>query len=113
MATIKLERTGLVTVSAQINGQPLGRPANLMVEAAQLQSLFLISPSPLQTRAGVLSVLYQQLLSVAGRLAKGHKTASACPLFKDALRSKQQLYSQAFFSALLFQKGLQQKTPRS
>lgn len=47
-----VEKVGLISMSALINGQPLGQPTTLRVVAAELHSLFLISQSPLHTRAG-------------------------------------------------------------
>ena len=53
-APISLEKIGLVSISAQISGQPLGLPVTLRVLAAELHSLELISPQNPQVIAGDL-----------------------------------------------------------
>lgn len=49
---MSLAKVGLVSISAQINGQPLGLPVTLRVLPAPLHSLELASPQNPRTIAG-------------------------------------------------------------
>lgn len=54
MAVVKMDRAGLVSIHAQINGQPLGLPATLHVLPAELHSLLMVTPPAINTIAGAL-----------------------------------------------------------
>lgn len=47
-----MDRAGLVSIHAQINGQPLGLPATLHVLPAELHSLLMVTPPAIDTIAG-------------------------------------------------------------
>ena len=51
-AVVKMDRAGLISIHAQINGQPLGLPATLHVLPAELHSLLMVTPPAIDTIAG-------------------------------------------------------------
>ena len=51
-AVVRLNKAGLVTVRARVNGQPLGLPAALRCAPAPLASLALVGPPALRSTAG-------------------------------------------------------------
>lgn len=51
-AAVRMDKTGLASIHAQINGQPLGLPATLHVLPAELHSLLLVTPPAIETTAG-------------------------------------------------------------
>lgn len=53
-AVVRMDKAGLASIHAQINGQPLGLPATLHVLPAELHSLLLVSPPAIDTTAGAL-----------------------------------------------------------
>lgn len=53
---VRMEKAGLASIHAQINGQPLGLPATLHVLPAELHSLLLVTPPAIDITAGVHSL---------------------------------------------------------
>ena len=51
-AVLKMDKAGLASIHALINGQPLGLPATLHMLPAELHSLLLITPPVIATTAG-------------------------------------------------------------
>ncbi len=51
-AVVRMEKAGLTSIHAQINGQPLGLPATLHVLPAELHSLLLVTAPAIDTIAG-------------------------------------------------------------
>jgi len=51
-AVVRMDKTGLASIHAQINGQPLGLPATLHVLPAELHSLLMVTAPAIETTAG-------------------------------------------------------------
>ena len=51
-AIVRMDKAGLASIHALINGQPLGLPATLHVLPAELHSLLLVTPPVIATTAG-------------------------------------------------------------
>lgn len=80
-AVVRMDKTGLASIHAQINGQPLGLPATLHVLPAELHSLLLVTPPAIETTAG------GHLRSGSSSLHKGTVCSSIyAPMIGRALR---------------------------
>ena len=84
MAVVKMDRAGLVSIHAQINGQPLRLPATLHVLPAELHSLLMVTPPAINTIAGaflsrthLLTRLFVHLLQKGAFLLSCIRTNSA------------------------------------
>lgn len=61
-AAVRMDRAGLASIRAQINGQPLGLAATLCVLPAELQSLALVTPPTIDSIAGEQFVPFPLLM---------------------------------------------------